>query len=76
MQAPMLALAATCALLAVATAPAVQRPDAETTLHVYVDVPDAPGTKVTLRYLEGPDSLKGTTTEVMYRPTFSCTASL
>ena len=47
---------------AVATLPLpgrAQRPAGVSTLHVFVDVPGAPGTSVTLRYLAGPDSLRG-----------------
>ena len=40
-----------------------QRPVGISTLHVFVDVPGEPGTKVTLRYLAGPDSLRGKSQE-------------
>jgi hypothetical protein len=42
-----------------------QRAAAQPTLHVFVDVPDSSGLHVTVRYVEGPDSLKGTTREVV-----------
>lgn len=42
-----------------------QRAAAEPTLRVFVDVPDSAGLRVTLRYVEGPDSLKGTTREIV-----------
>jgi hypothetical protein len=54
-----------CGLAMVASGSASQGSGASTTVRVYVDVPDAPGTKVTLRYLEGPDSLKGRTQQVL-----------
>ena len=48
-----------------------QRPVGISTLHVFVDVPGEPGTKVTLRYLAGPDSLRGKSQEFAVPADFS-----
>ena len=42
-----------------------QRAATGPTLHVFVDVPDSTGLHVTVRYEEGPDSLKGRTREIV-----------
>jgi hypothetical protein len=61
-------IAGLAVLFALATVPGSagsQRAAPEATLRIHVDVPDSPGTIVTLRYLEGPDSLRGRSDEVV-----------
>jgi hypothetical protein len=58
-------IAAICGLVLSGSLATAQRAADEPTLHVFVDVPDSPGTKVTLAYLEGPDSLRGKKQELV-----------
>ena len=65
MRNPVAGLVVLCGLSIVGWSAAGQRAAPETTLRIHVDVPDSPGTSVTLRYLEGPDSLRGKTNQVV-----------
>ncbi len=64
-------LAILCAVATVGVPARAQHPAGMSTLQVLVDVPSAPGTKVTLRYLEGPDSLRGKSRELVVPAEFS-----
>jgi hypothetical protein len=70
MKAFLLVSAVLCGSMVSPTPLLSQRATAEPTLHVFVDVPDSVGLRVTLRYVEGPDSLKGTTRELVVPENF------
>jgi hypothetical protein len=57
----LLALVTALALATQASVARAQQQEEATALHVVVDAPGAPGTSVTLRFVAGPDSLRGRT---------------
>jgi hypothetical protein len=65
MRAWCLVLPAVCALAMNPSPLHAQHATHDVTLRVFVDVPNAPGTKVTLQYLDAPDSLKGKTQDLV-----------
>ena len=71
MRAPFLTLAILCALAPLGVPARTQRPAGMAPLHVFLDVPGAPGTRVTLRYLDGPNSLRGKSQEFVVPADFS-----
>jgi hypothetical protein len=66
-----LVLLSLCGLTMSGTSLHAQQPTTAPTLDVYVDAPDAPGTKVTIRYVYGPDSLRGKVREMVAPAEFS-----
>jgi len=64
MESELRALVTALTLVTLASVARAQEQEGATALHVVVDAPGAPGTSVTLRFIAGPDSLRGKTREV------------
>ena len=71
MKVPAFVFLGLCAAAAPGNRALAQTVAGDSTLRVYVEAPGAPGASVTIRYLVGPDSLRGKTQNVVAPSAFT-----
>ena len=75
MKLPALVFLTVCAVAAPGKSALAQTAAGDSTLRVFVEAPGAPGSSVTIQYLDGPDSLRGKSRDVIAPTAFTLRVS-